>query len=581
MKDLTIYVDLEGTSYISEGSDAVISNYENEARTITYTNLDDYSAWAKKVVIKNSRREVYTEVLDNNNSFKLLDGHLSEGKLLIQFYMYLNDTHIRDNTVMEFDVVGSLNNATEVEAGSTLGAAVQSHIADNSIHFPDAANDDVIYGRSNNDWVAIGGSTAVTSVNGETGAVVLDKNDIGLGNVDNTSDTNKPISSATQTALNSKASTSHTHTEASITDLDKYTQAQVNTLLLGKSDSTHNHNSSYADIAHNHSTTYAPLAHTSNTSNPHSVTKTQVGLGNVDNTSDADKPISTATSTALGGKADTSHTHTKSNISDFTHTHIEADITDLQDYSLTSHNHDAAYAPLSHATDTNNPHSVTKTQVGLGNVDNTSDVNKPVSTATQTALNAKAAIAGNETITGNWTFTGNADIYSNQLTSKTTSGDEYFRLCRVRVEGTNVYSRSKLNFNIVHTGTYVKFGMVQLYVYKISGNSSLHASSSISIINNSGTTFNFASGDVVYQNWVPSSGNIGFTDIYVKVQEYAKIHSTLDFGMFENNGSVTIAPDGATRISSIPATSSALTIESISCTAEAAVNATIKTITMT
>lgn len=43
-------------------------------------------------------------------------------------------------------------------------------------------------------------------------------------------------------------------------------------------------------------------AHVANTSNPHSVTKAQVGLGNVDNTSDADKPISTATATALAGK---------------------------------------------------------------------------------------------------------------------------------------------------------------------------------------------------------------------------------------------------------------------------------------
>lgn len=42
-----------------------------------------------------------------------------------------------------------------------------------------------------------------------------------------------------------------------------------------------------------------------------------------------------------------------------------------------------------HATLTNNPHLVTKSQVGLGNVDNTSDANKPVSTATQTALNLK------------------------------------------------------------------------------------------------------------------------------------------------------------------------------------------------
>ena len=43
----------------------------------------------------------------------------------------------------------------------------------------------------------------------------------------------------------------------------------------------------------------AITSHTSNTSNPHSVTAAQVGLGSADNTSDADKPVSTATQTAL------------------------------------------------------------------------------------------------------------------------------------------------------------------------------------------------------------------------------------------------------------------------------------------
>jgi len=41
-----------------------------------------------------------------------------------------------------------------------------------------------------------------------------------------------------------------------------------------------------------------------------------------------------------------------------------------------------------------NPHNVTATEVGLGNVDNTSDVNKPISTATQTALDGKANSLG-------------------------------------------------------------------------------------------------------------------------------------------------------------------------------------------
>lgn len=42
-----------------------------------------------------------------------------------------------------------------------------------------------------------------------------------------------------------------------------------------------------------------------------------------------------------------------------------------------------------HINNKSNPHEVTKVQVGLGNVDNTSDANKPISTATQNALNSK------------------------------------------------------------------------------------------------------------------------------------------------------------------------------------------------
>ena len=45
-------------------------------------------------------------------------------------------------------------------------------------------------------------------------------------------------------------------------------------------------------------------------------TANEIGLGNVDNTADADKPISTATQAALNGKADTVHTHTVSDITD-------------------------------------------------------------------------------------------------------------------------------------------------------------------------------------------------------------------------------------------------------------------------
>ena len=44
----------------------------------------------------------------------------------------------------------------------------------------------------------------VSSVNGQTGAVVIGKSDLGLGSVDNTADIDKPISTAVQAALNAK-----------------------------------------------------------------------------------------------------------------------------------------------------------------------------------------------------------------------------------------------------------------------------------------------------------------------------------------------------------------------------------------
>lgn len=54
--------------------------------------------------------------------------------------------------------------------------------------------------RGDSTWAA----APVTSVASKTGAVTLVKADVGLANVDNTSDTNKPVSSAQQTALDSK-----------------------------------------------------------------------------------------------------------------------------------------------------------------------------------------------------------------------------------------------------------------------------------------------------------------------------------------------------------------------------------------
>ena len=60
-------------------------------------------------------------------------------------------------------------------------------------------------------------------------------------------------------------------------------------------------------------TTHAQIdTHVGSTANPHTVTKAQVGLGSVDNTTDAAKPISTATQTGLDAKSGTAHSHAHS-----------------------------------------------------------------------------------------------------------------------------------------------------------------------------------------------------------------------------------------------------------------------------
>ena len=74
-------------------------------------------------------------------------------------------------------------------------------------------------------------------------------------------------------------------------------------------------NLAFGDIADDMATLEAEAAasdaHIKNASNPHSVTKAQIGLGNVDNTKDADKPVSTATQAALDLKANAADVYYK------------------------------------------------------------------------------------------------------------------------------------------------------------------------------------------------------------------------------------------------------------------------------
>ena len=83
---------------------------------------------------------------------------------------------------------------------------------------------------------------------------------------------------------------------------------------------------------------------------------------------------------------------TKASINSLDNYVLKNDLTDtLDEYALKSDISSKAEASdlISHISNTLNPHKVTKEQIGLGNVNNTSDINKPISIAMQTALNEK------------------------------------------------------------------------------------------------------------------------------------------------------------------------------------------------
>ena len=131
--------------------------------------------------------------------------------------------------------------------------------------------------------------------------------------------------------------------------------------------------------------------HEADTANPHTVTKAQVGLGNAENTSDASKPVSTAQAAAdavvlAAAVQRANHTGTQT-------------LATISDAGTAAASATGDFTPIAHATDTANPHTVTKAQVGLGNVDNTSDANAPVSTAQQTALDLKISATTANTTT--------------------------------------------------------------------------------------------------------------------------------------------------------------------------------------
>lgn len=234
--------------------------------------------------------------------------------------------------------------------------------------------------------------------------MALTKADVGLPNADNTSDVNKPISTAQQAALNTKANDSavvHNTGAETIAGIKTFSAAPVVPSAAFPE-------SAVANLV-------SDLAATEKTANKGAIngyasldSGGKVPSSQLPSISITDTFVVASQAAMLALSAQTGDIAVRS---------------DLNKTFILSGSNPAVLGNWQELlTPTDNVLSVNgytgvvvlaKADVGLGNVDNTSDANKPVSTAQQTALNLKSNdnavvhLTGAETVAGAKTFTSN------------------------------------------------------------------------------------------------------------------------------------------------------------------------------
>ena len=233
------------------------------------------------------------------------------------------------------------------------------------------------------------------------------KTSLALNNVDNTSDANKPVSSATQTALDAKQATLVSGTNIKTINGSTVlgsgniaissavawggitgtlsTQTDLQTALDGKVDENAAiTGATKTKITYDAKGLVTAGADLSASDMPSGIDATKISTGSISNAEfDYLNGLTDNIQTQFTGKQDTlvsaTNIKTINSTSVLGSGNIAVEPTITATTSADYYRGDKTFATLN------------KTAVGLGNVDNTSDANKPVSTATQTALDAKTA----------------------------------------------------------------------------------------------------------------------------------------------------------------------------------------------
>ncbi len=250
------------------------------------------------------------------------------------------------------------------------------------------------------------------------------KTNLGINNVDNTSDVNKPISTLTQAALDLKENTANKSATSTLGTSDvlfptqnavkTYVDAAVAGVTITDGSIT---DSKIISVSASKITGVVAIANGGTGASTTTAAKTNLAINNVDNTSDVNKPISTLTQAAIDTKENTVNKSATTTLgtSDIlfptqnaVKTYVDAavagvtitdgSITDSKIISVSAGKLTGIVAIANGGTGASTI-TAAKTNFALSNVDNTSDVNKPISTLTQAALDVKENTANKSATT--------------------------------------------------------------------------------------------------------------------------------------------------------------------------------------